>query len=400
MSNVPSHRRRLEPLLARVGLLAMAIGVMAALLALDVATAPAPSVDHGAAAETWSLHLVAHDGRELGGFAGGMELSLSPLLHYENRPAPGGGDRYRINSMGLRGPELAELPAAELGRQRDRGADASRARPTVAIVGGSAVFGMFVPEELTFCRLLADRFPELEVINGGVVGYLSGQETALVVLKLLDLQPELVIACDGWNDCYDGVMWHQATGREHAVPGVNSSFQIMENRLADYRRLETSPWSGASAWAGMCLRRSRALGWLAREDASRSPPADYPAEFLERAADTYVDNLARMHRLVAAQGGRLIVALQGDARQLPGEPPDHPLTKRLDPDDYTQFRQRARQGLEKRGVEVTDISRRLADHRHESQALFLDAVHLTPAGHTQVANLLESYLEDVRRAVR
>lgn len=398
MSTHSPARDRLQPLLARIGLLAIALTVVAAILVADFATAPHVASPQ-AAAETWALHLLTHDGRELGGHPDGMELTLSPLLHFENRPAAGSGNRYRINSLGLRGPEISHSDDGAAANENRSGDGRESPRPVVAVVGGSAVFGMFVPEEMTFCRLLADRFPDLEVVNGGAIGYLSGQETALVALKLLDLKPALVIACDGWNDCYDGTLWHQATGQEHAVRGVNSSFQIMENRLAEYRRTQLEPRAATAAWLKTCLARSRALGWLTHT--SPEPAVGpYPEEFLDRAAETYVDNLVRMHRLVTGQGGRLIVALQPEAGQLTGPPPDHPLTGRLDSEQYARFRRRASERLQALSVEVTDLSVRLAAKNHSGRALFLDPVHLSPEGHKQAANLLESYLADVRREAR
>lgn len=398
MSANSNRGRRVERLLARVGALALAVGFVGALLALDVALAPPADGEQTAAAGTWSLRLVAHDGRALWGFPEGTELTLSPLLHFEHRPAPGGGEQYGINSLGLRGPELALPGETPAGAQHDTMPDAATTvRPVAAIVGGSAVFGMFVPDEMPFCRLLADRFADIDVVNGGAIGYLSGQETAPVALKLLDYRPQLVIACDGWNDCYDGILWHQATGQEHAVRGVNSSFQIMENRLADYRAIQTRPAAAGGAWARVCLGRSRLCGWLARHGESQSTPAEYPAALIDRAVETYVENMLRMRRLVQGQGGRFVVALQPAAGQFPGILPDHPLAQRLSSEHYTAFRRQSTQRLQAADVELIDLSEKLAERNRPSHEMLLDLVHLTPSGHTHVANLLEPYLQDLRR---
>lgn len=400
----PANRRsRSERILARLGLASLAVGTVVLALAIDIATAPRSEIERGAsAAETWSLKLVTHDGRILGGFPQALPLTLSPLLHYENLPTGDAPGDYRINSLGCRGPEPKHPPrtasAPPSGGPADAASQASAA-PVVCVVGGSAAFGMFVPEELTFCRLLADRFPDLEVLNAGVMGYLSGQETALVALRLLDLRPRLIVAVNGWNDCYDAAMWRRATGREHAVPGVNSSFQIMEQRLADHRRVQLEPGAAAVVWWNACLRRSRALGWLRREAPAPAAIA-YPRELLDRAVDAYVENLLRMQRLARGGDARLVVALQPEARQLAGPSPDHPLAEQLDGADYTHFRQRATERLTAAGIETIDVSHVWAARQLASQTVLLDLVHLSPAGHSQMANTLEPYLEDVRREAK
>jgi len=41
---------------------------------------------------------------------------------------------------------------------------------------------------------------DVEVINAAVVGHSSGQGLVSLVMELVDLQPDLVIALNGWND--------------------------------------------------------------------------------------------------------------------------------------------------------------------------------------------------------
>ena len=60
-----------------------------------------------------------------------------------------------------------------------------------------------------------------EVINAAIVGHASGQELVYLLTELVDLQPDLVITLDGWND-YD---LHPLTSK---FGGSNGFWQIEE----------------------------------------------------------------------------------------------------------------------------------------------------------------------------
>ncbi len=102
----------------------------------------------------------------------------------------GGPDegRVRINALGLRGPEPLALrtPAAR----------------RVLVLGDSYVFGVGVDEEHLFVTRLARRLARdgapAEVWNGGVSGYSSDQQLALLAELGPRLRPELVllVMCD------------------------------------------------------------------------------------------------------------------------------------------------------------------------------------------------------------
>jgi lysophospholipase L1-like esterase len=71
----------------------------------------------------------------------------------------------RINSKGFRG---REIPYARSGTSR-----------RVLMLGDSHVWGFGVDEERSFVRLLANRVPDLEIVNLGVSGYSTDQELLL-----------------------------------------------------------------------------------------------------------------------------------------------------------------------------------------------------------------------------
>lgn len=145
--------QRFERLFAAIGLALTALLLPLLVLAIDVALSEPPKPDADRFTETLALNLVSRDGRAMGAAAYGVELELSPLVFYRNRPHQQAG-LYRTNSLGCRGPEI----------------DAERRRPRMVILGGSAAFGLQAEEGNTFAGFLAERHPELEIINAGTVG--------------------------------------------------------------------------------------------------------------------------------------------------------------------------------------------------------------------------------------
>lgn len=74
----------------------------------------------------------------------------------------------------------------------------------VFVVGGSTVV-LGAPLENTIpgvieSHLRANGLPQARVYNFGVISFVSGQELSLLVHRLTDLKPDLVIAYDGGND--------------------------------------------------------------------------------------------------------------------------------------------------------------------------------------------------------
>src|SRR5205807_9482988 len=52
-------------------------------------------------------------------------------------------------------------------------------------------------------QLQADGVRQARAYSLGVLSFVSGQELALLVHRLIDLKPDLVIAYDGGNDLYE-----------------------------------------------------------------------------------------------------------------------------------------------------------------------------------------------------
>jgi len=114
----------------------------------------------------------------------GQYFTNIPNQHY---------DTFNINSHGFRGGEItAEKPEGVY---------------RIFVVGGSTTFGAITySDDHTMPAYLQKKFDgidlgvEVEVINAGASGSFSLPETLLVKNKIINLEPDLIIVYDGWND--------------------------------------------------------------------------------------------------------------------------------------------------------------------------------------------------------
>jgi len=95
------------------------------------------------------------------------------------------GKTYRINSDGLRGPEISRTDDKSL----------------VILLGNSCMFGWGVDYENSVAGQLATMVGEdHHVANAGIPGYSSFQGRILFERQLAALQPDVVVVMFGWND--------------------------------------------------------------------------------------------------------------------------------------------------------------------------------------------------------
>ena len=119
-------------------------------------------------------------------------LEYDPVLTFRNRRSASFADAgVRINSLGLRGPEVEV--AKPRGKRR------------VLCLGDSCTFGAAHPYPEILQSLLDRRAPgSFEVLNGGVIGYTSLHGLEWFERELAALQPDVVTIYYGWND-----MWRE-----------------------------------------------------------------------------------------------------------------------------------------------------------------------------------------------
>ena len=104
---------------------------------------------------------------------------------------------FNINSLGFRGKEIEKTKKEGYFR--------------IVILGGSAVWGTGASnDEATISGSLERKLNDVyntkrfEVINAGDSAYISTQELILLFDRIIELDPDLVITFDGYNDAYAG----------------------------------------------------------------------------------------------------------------------------------------------------------------------------------------------------
>ncbi|MCH2173423.1 hypothetical protein MK489_21825 [Myxococcota bacterium] len=375
----------MEAIFSRLGLAAAGISALVLVLCLDVWLTPDRGFGDEPSSSVFDMYLVTSDGRPVSDVRWGVPLALSPTTVYANLPERKTSG-YDINSLGLRGPEVQRVPQG----------------PRVISVGGSTAFGMLVEYGDVYSSLLG-RVMGVEVLNAGVIGFLSTQELGLVVSHLIDLAPNLIVVLDGWNDLYDAYWWERFGDGRDPRPGTNVNFHFMENRLVDLHAVETSVPASVAQAARTLVRKSTLLSGIARllrrERPAREPPG--PASpWMDAIVDGYVRNIVKLRDFSGTRGAELLLVLQPEIGQLLPEPTLRSLAGDFNPhffngDEYwahvpalyREFRKRASKDLQAQGVELIDASsafRRYPDVRE----LFQDPVHLSARGHELLAALV------------
>ena len=137
------------------------------------------------------------------------------------------------------------------------------------------------------------------MVNAGAPAYVSGQELARLIFEVLDLEPDIVIVYDGFNDLNSALLFDPR-------PGYPSNFSWLE------RAVHFNSFRHLLAYRVQLGVQESGLGILG---ASRAPafvtgaPLAAPAADAE-IIDTYRRNLDRMVVLLQARGVRVICVFQ------------------------------------------------------------------------------------------
>lgn len=126
----------------------------------------------------------------------------------------------RINSLGLRGPELADLPKDGL---------------RILVLGDSFVAGFEVAWEKTFTQLLERELTRrlrrpAQVINAGVRGYGTDQAYLYYRAEGRELRPDLVTMFHSGNDPEDNTTLHRMRrpfGKAVFTPGADGALELV-----------------------------------------------------------------------------------------------------------------------------------------------------------------------------
>jgi lysophospholipase L1-like esterase len=182
----------------------------------------------------------------------------------------------RINSLGLRGPELTPVPPRGL---------------RVLVLGDSLTSGLEVAEDETYsavgAQLLSQRLGVgVQVVNAGVRGYGTDQELLFYRERLKQLHPDVVIVHENATDPGDNVTLHRMRrvfGKPAFVLGADNTLHLIGQpvpnypRCSEYRVIESvarridGDWARIACWLQMNLANHSAFFSFVAERLQRNP---------------------------------------------------------------------------------------------------------------------------------
>jgi lysophospholipase L1-like esterase len=326
-----------------------------------------------------AFHFETTSGVRIDDAPGPLTMTLDPVLGFSLRAGQSAAG-VTINGRGFRD------------RERTQGKPDGVRR--VVVLGGSAVFGFRVSDdEAIFTRVLERRLAEvlgpahpIEVLNVGVPGYASTQETILLATKIMDDAPDLVVLFDGWNDFYTA--GNTPEGRSI----VNLAFVQTEDAIV---RGELPAWSllrCSAIWRDMerQARRFHATAVLPGPERTFKTFSDHP-----EGPSLYRRELAHACRIARASGAGVLIVPQPELFQRTGDIPsdERSLRERQQP-GYPEYA-RARYPdyvAAAREVAVSEKTGFLDGTRIFDSAdgeVFIDFVHFNARGHALVAAALQ-----------
>lgn len=337
-----------------------------------------------------------HDGRKISAPVGAIKLGLAPYTLYQTLPSQHTSN-FNINSRGFRGDEEAEQDS----------------RPKIIFVGGSAAFGQGAETDTdTIPAILQQSISSHRFINAGVIGFVSGQELTYLITDMIDYQPAIVVAYDGWNDAFDGAL---SPTRGVNKLGFNNNFYRMEDELALNYRTQIS-WSASLfrflqvSWGkSLVLRRfSRAVSSRQEQSAIRTIkdlPEAQQKDLMARIVNTYVRNVRKMALFSRASGSKFLLVFQPELGQrvnttakekefLTSSKIGNTTYNDLFPLLYRQFLAEAKPLLTQAGVAWIDVNESPL-YQSDPQTLFSDPVHTNRRGNDIAAQSISEKLRSI-----
>lgn len=215
-----------------------------------------------------------------GGPTDGRTVNLLPAMD------EGAGGAVRLNAEGFR----IERPIAS-----PKPADEVR----IFFVGGSTVIGGR-PIENTIpavveAQLRANGLPQARTYNFGVLSFVSGQELALLVHRLIDLKPDLVIAYDGGNDLYEPWVYDPRPGYPFNFVTEEEAMTALANAQGDAKTIAS--FSRDSALLQALLGTTDWVNRVSLRLNSLRRGVDYGSpQWKEAVVSTYARNLTAICR--------------------------------------------------------------------------------------------------------
>lgn len=266
------------------------------------------------------------------------------------------GRTYRINSLGLRGEEVASVKTAR----------------RVLTLGNSCTFGWGVPYQSTFSARLEPLLgTQYETINGGIPGYSSFQGRRFFERELIHLKPDIVIIMFGWND-----HWAAASGipdkEQRFPPELVLEVQNELSRLHSYR-----------------LLKKLLLSLLEKDPDSLF---DRAAPVYRVGLDDFRSNLHAICRTVQGMGATPIM-VTSPAPSLPQDGRDVWWAPAVG--YHARYNEVVRELARSAKVVLVDAARAFEGHEGLYDDPFLDFIHFNASGHELVATLLAQAITSI-----
>jgi lysophospholipase L1-like esterase len=221
-----------------------------------------------------------------GGPTDGRTVNLLPQMD------EGAGRAIRLNAEGFRIEREIVNP---------KPADEVR----IFVLGGSTVVGgrpvsATIPAVIE-AHLQANGLPQARVYNFGVLSFVSGQELSLLVHRLIDLKPDVVIAYDGGNDVYEPWVYDPRPGYPFNFVTEEEAMSTLSNAGGDAKTIASFARDSALLQALLGT-----TDWfdrmLMRLDRLRGAVGYGGTPWKEAVVSAYVRNLTVMCRVARANG--------------------------------------------------------------------------------------------------
>jgi lysophospholipase L1-like esterase len=286
---------------------------------------------------------------------------------------------FSVNRYGLRGtlPAVPKPP----GRRR------------IACVGGSTTLGYSVTDGEDWPTRLGGMLGgSFEVLNAGRPGATTYRNFAYLRDYLLDLEPEVVVLYEGFNDMWRGVRRH---GGDQPDYGMVDEGLPPKGEALDRGEPASWPWR----LSFVAYRGARGLERLLSEPPPpwpEPPVRPGPFRFDPAIVSIYERNLGAMVRLCRSRGVQPVIATFAGCDDPTASPAERRRRLRYVLEQIPQLDEATAQ----HGMDMyREATRRLAQSEHvtlvDSARLmtkdldaYTDTVHFTPAGELQLAQLL------------
>ena len=347
-------------------------------------------------APAYAAELYTHDGQKITEQEGGLKLALAPFTILKNLPSQH-TPAFNINSRGLRADENIEHDPS----------------PKIVFLGGSAAFGFGArTDQETIPYLLEQSLKPYRVLNAGVVGFHSGQELTYLVTELIDYEPAVVVAYDGFNDLFDSI--HTAHRKDRGDLGFNSNFFALEDRLLLNYQAQISLSRSLGRSFEPLLFKSQAFRrvMLRKYQASYQSRIVFRKDLFGPLVSTYANNLRKMALFSGASGARFIVIFQpglslkphrtaAEQKMLDGTVAPPTVNQDEYRELYRQFLAETKKLLTRDGIEWLDVNES-TQYIESTDELFMDVVHTNRRGNELVAEVIGRRLKaltDVQNAL-